>query len=78
MVDPSEGVSAADAGGGGGQSAAEAAAVLRAAVSSVQEEDAAGSTQPGAGPAQRGTAAHLDEVFLLSIDYSNPEHDIVM
>lgn len=54
MVDPSEGMSAADAGGGRGQPAQEAEAVLRAAVSPVQEEDAACSPQPGAGPAQRG------------------------
>lgn len=57
MAGPPEGVSAADAGGGGGQLAAAAAPVLRAAVSPVQEEDAAGSTQPGAGPAERGTSS---------------------
>lgn len=59
VADPSEGVSAADAGGGGGQPAAEAAAVLRAAVPPVQEEDAARSPQPGAGPAERGTAPQI-------------------
>lgn len=57
MVDPPERVSAADAGRGGSQPAQEATAILRVAVPPVQEEDAAGSPQPGAGPAARGTAA---------------------
>lgn len=54
VVDPSEGMPAADAGRRRGQPAQETEAVLRAAVSPVQAEDAAGSPQPGTGPAQRG------------------------
>lgn len=67
MVDPSEGMSAADAGRGRGQPAQEAEAVLRAAVSPVQEEDAAGSPQPGAGPAQRGKNFRCSLPFLIIV-----------